>query len=82
MATANVIMVILMMGIIMLARIVIIVGKIILKCVLSYGSSHKAGDYNSCTAENIKTTCLICDGTKKRVKVGNECKCLGGWFDD
>ena len=71
-----------MMGLIMFARFVIIVGKIVLSLLLFYCSSHKTGDYNSCTAENVKTTCLICDGTKKRIKVDNECKCEGGWFDD
>ena len=47
-----------------------------------YYSSYIVTDYNSCTAENIKTTCLFCDGTKKRVPVSGECKCEGGWFDD
>ena len=82
MAIVNAIMAILMMELIMFARIAIIAGNIILKCILSYGSSHKAGDYNSCTAENARATCLICDADKKRVKVDNECKCEGGWFDD
>ena len=47
-----------------------------------YFSSHIATDYNSCTVYNDKTTCLFCDATKKRVPVGGECKCKGGWFDD
>ena len=45
-------------------------------------SSHKTGDYNSCSTENDVATCLICDGTKKRVFTSSRCKCNGGWFDD
>ena len=45
-------------------------------------SSHLTTDYNSCSTYNDKNTCIFCDGIKKRVLVGSECKCLGGWFDD
>ena len=45
-------------------------------------SSHKAGDYNSCSTENDAATCLICDDTKKRVNVSSKCKCNKGWYDD
>ena len=40
-----------------------------------YFSSHISTDYNSCSAYNVKTTCLFCDATKKRVPVSGECKC-------
>ena len=56
------------------AKPVIILGNISLLLFLNFlntFSSHLITDYNSCSTYNDKTTCIFCDGIKKRVLVGS-----------
>ena len=48
-------------------------------------SSAKAGDYESCDAENTANRCLICDADVKRLKKidgsNSYCSCQPGYID-